>query len=411
MKKVLSILMALALVFSMFTVCASAEGDDAAGLVDIVDSVVISSILNLSDDAVSAPSLSYTYTLTDGEQHTYSSVDATNVVIFAGDADVEASTTEETVTYAVTDYATTDHTVTKTIEISFLSSAYTVAGVYHYVLTETTDSTLSTLVNDADSTRDIYVTVLTDAEGELYVSKVIMTTEQLSDTTYAKSSSYTHSYGIDPDEANPGTPGSESTDFIVSEYTFGTLANKDQLFDFDITTTAEAGTVYKTSTEDQYIIVGSDGVLYIADQKTDEETGVISYEATTFTLEVALADGDTFTILSVGADESFTVTISEPSELGYSFENRVYGETSWAINEAFATYTIDGEGAEVQGLDFAAVKGSDPGDEEDDDDIDYTGSLPDTGVILEFTPYILMVLLAAAYLALRVFKTGKKVRA
>ncbi len=404
MKKVLSILMALALVFSMFTVCASAAEET-----EIVDSVVISSILNLSDDAVSAPSLTYTYTLTDGEQHTYTTIDDTSVVIFAGDADVEASTTEETVTYAVTDYATTDHTVTKTIEISFLSSAYTVAGVYHYVLTESTESELSTLVNDADSTRDIYVTVLTDANDELYVSKVIMTTEMLSDTTYAKSSSYTHSYGIDPDEANPGDPGSESTDFIVSEYTFGTLANKSQEFDFDITTTAEEGTVYLTS-EGTYIIVGADGVLYTADKGEDVDTGATTFTSSGYELAVALADGDTFTILSVGVDTAFTVEISEPSELGYSFENRVYGETSWATNEASATYTILDNGEAVQGLDFAAVKGSD-NDDEDDEDIDYTGSLPDTGVILEFTPYILMVLLAAAYLVLRVFKTGKKVRA
>ncbi len=404
MKKVLSILMALALVFSMFTVCASAAEET-----EIVDSVVISSILNLSDDAVSAPSLTYTYTLTDGEQHTYTSVDDTSVVIFAGDADVEASTTEETVTYAVTDYATTDHTVTKTIEISFLSSAYTVAGVYHYVLTESTESELSTLVNDADSTRDIYVTVLTDANDELYVSKVIMTTEMLSDTTYSKSSSYTHSYGIDPDGSNPGTPGSESTDFIVSEYTFGTLANKSQEFDFDITTTAEEGTVYLTS-EGTYIIVGADGVLYTADKGEDVDTGATTFTSSGYELAVALADGDTFTILSVGVDTAFTVEISEPSELGYSFENRVYGETSWATNEASATYTILDNGEAVQGLDFAAVKGSD-NDDEDDEDIDYTGSLPDTGVILEFTPYILMVLLAAAYLVLRVFKTGKKVRA
>lgn len=404
MKKVLSILMALALVFSMFTVCASAE--DVVAETEIVDSVVISSILNLSDDAISAPSLEYTYTLTDGEQHTYSSVDGTSVVIFAGDADDSNITSVATVTYGVTDYAAADHTVTKTVEFDFSSIEYEVAGVYHYVLTETTESTLSTLINDADDTRDIYVTVLTDADGVLYVSKVIMTTEKLSDTTYTKSSSYTHSYGIDSDDVNPGTPGSASTDFIVSEYTFGTLANKSQKFDFTITTTAEEGTVYVTS-EGTYIIVGADGVLYKAN-KTEED--VVAYTATEFTLDVALADGETFTILSVGADESFTVTISEPSELGYSFENRVYGEDAWATNEASATYTIVADGDAVQGLDFAAVKGSD-NDDEDDEDIDYTGSLPDTGVILEFTPYILMVLLAAAYLALRVFKTGKKVRA
>lgn len=468
LKRLIAGVVSAAMMLSIGSTLAFAvDGDYETG--EFVDTVTVNSIMNLSEDAVSAPNVTYTYTLTAGDPETYTETDAekgttTSFGIYAGelngvtitsDTDDTASITtgdsastsiKTTVSFYNTDYAT-DNTVEKELEIDFSALVEGAdalpAGMYHYVLTESTDSTLDTLVNDSTTTRHIYVTILNNANGGVYISYTKMVDASYVDdeVTALKSDSYEHSYGIYNDDGttptDPGEAGGTGAVFIVTDTAFGTYADHSKDFTFSIVATTGAatdgetyiseGSVFKLS-DGTYIMIGTNGVAYVADYDENPEEGEEPYTITTSTAYQYLSSAENFSILGVADGMTFTVTITDPTDDGYSFYARLaevdYSYTTademnaWAeaytYTATFGENTIEDATVDVEGIDFATVRGADVIDETDptaDDDkgIEYTsGGYPDTGVILEFAPFVLMVLAAGAFIGFRVYTTIKK---
>lgn len=446
-------------------------------------SMTFDSVMYLSDDAISAPNVTYTYTLIAGAIGAYTSNETTTKIYAGVLTDITTSATAE---FTTSDYATAEHTVTKevTFDFSSLLTNVTEAGIYHYVITETikdddvTAATAAIIKNESDQTRNVYVYVEYElnTDGKTYdlvISQIIMTTDAIvgaddGEVTYdddaetdgltdqnKKSEGFNHSYGTstdpnDPEEEpeDPDTFTSET--FIVTDIAKGTMANRSKDFTFTLSATViEAGSVLKYTDEDGgegYLIMGSSGEFYIAEQSTDDETGVVSYDIATdgdgynLTLNNFLMNsGESVTIYGVPETAVFTATITDPLADGYTFWDRDhdadFGGDAWSLTELVdsvytRTYTIQDLDS-IQGIDFATVKGADDtvdddgddlpekngddpddpdeGEETDDDkDIVYTDAYPETGVVLDLAPYAVMVLLAGAFIGFRVFKAARR---
>lgn len=430
------------------------------------------SVMNLSKDAVSAPNVTYTYTLTGLDNVTaYTDNDATSYN-FVNSSTFVPSTTEQTAVFSILDYATSTNTVTKTVTFDFKTVNYTEPGVYVYQIEEAADVTMDTLYNESNQTRYVYVTVKNDdATGAtVSVTNILMTTAGIDSiivsddgkvtTTTEKSDGYTHSYGVEPtvtpdededpededededDTVEPGEPGGTSTlqGYAISFVTMGDMANANKDFTFTptVATGVADGTIFKVGTN-SYVIYsdGSTGNVKVDEDVVAEGLYFITLSTTTTgATYIIITDDDTdsgyseftftlsddkeYIIYGVTDGMSFTTTISDAASDGYSFYSRAYEDvvgTEWNESDNH-TGTADATFNTTEGSAFVAVRGADDtlnrdGTDEDDkidddDGIKYTSAFPETGVVLDLLPYVVMVALAGAFIAFRVVKSARK---
>ncbi len=209
MKKFLAILLSIVMLLSMGVVGASAmivSANTPAVSDDVVldgTTMYFNSTMNLSSNGISAPNVTYTYTLESaveccywedadtGEGYfyyfDYYYDEATGETINrAGNSNLTydyayisegvGSDITTSVTFTTSDYADSDHTIVKTAGIDFSSITFTDPGIYHYTLTETAENEVAGLYNQYYNVCDVFVTVkYSDVETlECSIDNVIM---------------------------------------------------------------------------------------------------------------------------------------------------------------------------------------------------------------------------------------------
>lgn len=512
MKKIMAGLLAFAFLACVGTL-AFAAGDEGAGLViyrDVDIEFSFYSIMNLSDDAISSPEATYSYTLTpvtvdsNDSETIYGVTTSTGVMPEIagemGQASTQVESLEETLIFTAMDYASTDSTVTKFAQFSF-SATFDDAGVYHYLITEEKDSSSNSYItDDPNTTRDVYLVIgwadVTENENPYLELKSVL----MYDSTYTqahseaesdaqntnesaageaiavdKSTGFTHSYGVVPtitaDEngytCTPGVAGSQGQDFHIGALSFfGDLASANNDMYVTVTIDLPDGYIVKLTTnfnypdyvyqwETYYYVLN--GKLYEAYQTSENIYGYYTWE-TSFRLNSYTS----YTFYSVGAEATFTVTMTDDyknyyESEGYTVYARAYqwgddetanvestytdaptatGTDAAIVNDksdnssiAFAAqggswsqltsasadqdpyiYAYDGTTwyQDNGGISFAIVRGNGIG-QGDDEGITYT-PFTNTGINLEIIPFACMALFATACITLRIARKSHKKR-
>lgn len=451
LKRLVAGLTALAMTASLFTFTAFADNDES-GSTSAITEISFTSTLNLNADAVTAPEVTYTYTLAKGTaaEIVVDSTDTSSatVVVYADETNTLPEAVEisfETSDLAEKDTDTGYMKVSETVTIDVSSLEFSQGGFYVYTLTQISDTDEDSSAEDENFINDtethylyLQVAMVNDSFG---ITKYLVSDYTLSNLQEdsSKLNGFTNYYGCDTDGDDEPTPTSESLKFIVTAYSFGDMANSSQAFQYTVSTTADKGTVYNVVYGSNLTLkVGDDGYLYEATLNTTQNAYEIASDATPYVFSLAETSTGTsgvetsFTIKAVAVNETFTVTVKDSADLGYDVETRKYttvGGTEWteiAVEltssgtdytykmVAYGSITEDDTDGYTQGRDVATIKGNDLNedddtDDEDDDGIDYNGiSLPDTGVILEFAPFALMVLAAGAFISLRAMAAAKQ---
>lgn len=238
MKKFLAIILSIVMLLSMGIVGFSAfaaDEEDAAYI------LTFNSTMNLSSNAISAPNVTYTYTLSNGDDgyYVYDNVNNTEAFLFPediddfdleadylisdyGDSDDEYDIEDYDVTsiiagddadniavqtaeFTTGDYANEDHYVEETVTFDLSSLSFDDVGLYHYYLTETTTDEVTGL-QEWFTVRELYITVKNDGDDGFVISNIAMYTRIATDWTVnevdhafyqsVKNSGFYHAYGI-----------------------------------------------------------------------------------------------------------------------------------------------------------------------------------------------------------------------
>lgn len=282
------------------------------------------------DANVYAPNTTFTFTVSAAEEDEI------------GEKGVASAIDNDTVT--VTFFPSEDGSELNNIKISqtsidafsFDASEFTAPGIYHYIVTEQNDSYDGMTY---DTTKDLYVyveNVNPDAPtGALKIAACVMKNDE-GNKTDGFTNTYTSNTGV--------------STLTVEKQVTGAQGNKNQFFDFSIS----IGEQGKENGEKYYYTLTKDGT---------ETNGTI---ANGRKLNFELSDDDTLVIYGLTKDDTYTVT-----------ETEVKGYTT-TVNEAAAN-TLTSNAVTTSKVTFVNDKGSDA---------------PQTGVILNIAPYILMVALA-----------------
>ncbi len=470
MAGVLSAAMMLSVGGSLAFAASSGSDTSSEGIYNDDQTMTYTTTMYLGADAINAPIIYLYDQLSAGDAGDYvQTVDGvtTTTPIYQG---VTTGTTginwdKETIGFVSTNYDSGVNTLSKTV--SFAGVPFPAAGIYHYVLTETVDEDLTpdAVVVEQDQTRDIYVTVSNDTDGNFVVTNIIMTMEDITDSTatFQKSTGFIHTYGIAPGIDDDGKEypdiSGATQDFVITDTAKGTLAVYTKDFSF-ATVSAEgmsANVVFKV--ENGYDANGnaieyiyknlSENTLYVA-------TYTDSYSASTdgdaifaqnYTTNAYLpteqeavfymdSNSDPVIIKNVIEGMTFAVTISDPdNENTYTFYARDYdddytstynpdNDNTWAEWSDLATVggsvtatntykeDVDTDYATNEGIDFTTVNGTEVGGTDGDPDdkgITYdAGGFPSTGVVLDLAPYAIMMVLALGAISLRFVRVARK---
>ncbi len=323
-------------------------------------SISFDSVIYLTDDAVSPPDVTFTYTLTAGDKGAYTNNGTSGVIskgVLPSDATDSKLTAEAD--FDADDYVTdAEKIATKPVAFDGITaSIFNTSGVYHYELVESYTS-VSGLYSNAAEKYHVYVTVVYDetstGTNSLAIESVsIYPMELTTDNTDDKVSTIAHSYGynafVEDPEIDPEEVDNSGIDFIVTDTAFGSWADRTKSFSFSIVTDGIAnGTVFKygatadSADATSYIMV-SDNAVYNATASGESFT-----QGTKFTFN--LSDSDTVYIVSVVEGMKFTVTIDH-EDTSYTYYARNYytgadsgsGDTSGDDDNTGATtyeYTV-----------------------------------------------------------------------
>ena len=342
-RRIAAALMAGTMMVSMFGMTAFAkDGDISAGT---ENNVLIKKTLE-KGVYVYTPYTAFTFSVTAGAADSKGEEGVSAAILNGGKVVIDFTPEENESTLA-------GKSVVKTSEtgFSFDADAFEHAGVYHYVVTEEQGSYEGITYATDGSTRDLYVYVENTIDGEGKPDLQIAGYEMWNGK--AKSEGFTNKYV---------TGGSETDkeSLKVTKEVTGDMGDLTREFNFTITVSDNAENV----TEMYYMVVTNKGV------------------ERTFTLKdntaqpFVLADGDTAVIYGLSASDTYTIT--EESVQGYT--TKINGTEGNEI----AGKTI-GYAAEVTFVNES------------------TAFVPETGLILNVAPYVLMVVLAGglAFLFLR----------
>lgn len=239
------------------------------------------------DEGANVPNVSFEYTITAGEEQSFSAENKTIAVYagptpekisFTGDSISDTITTDQkfeitfhqgnsTTLYAdkaVSDYVknldTGEKYAKKTASLDFSSVEFDEPGIYRYIITET-NGIAQGIIYDADKTRvlDVYVENDTEKDHALVVSKYILhanaETVSINNLTYGSdgniiSTGTSNQLG---DEASDYKSQGFTNEYISHDLTFskkvaGNQASQDKYFAFTVTIeNAAAGTQYDIS--------------------------------------------------------------------------------------------------------------------------------------------------------------------
>lgn len=413
MKKLFVSAMSILLMMSCMVISTFAE--------DVENSVAYGSnvmtfdtVLVLSDTAMSAPEVDFKYEITAGVAQSFTD-DTTNQVtaVSAGiDADKITLTTTAFTTNDTIAPSATDRTITKKVTVDFSGVVWSAPGIYHYTISATA-STVAGVVMDEQTTRDVYVYVTSSDDGYV-IENVILTTEQIASTTVSdstadatKSSGFMNGYGVYP--GTDPTPEADETyiNFVIDNHVKGNMADKYK--DFTVSLSVESGvdegTIFQVNDNGTISYIAYDGEnLVKATYDEDEAKWIFESDAITFDLK----HGESYTIYSVVDGMEFKAVMSD--EDNYTVLSMYYDDPydedheDWSEDEQLSytqmvsiptsdtpTTTIETTDTSLeQGISFQP---------------NYDEIIPETGVIIDFLPYVFMVLLAGGLLILRVFKS------
>lgn len=415
MKKLIAMLLSMIMIMAMgmtamaedtATVTNSVVFDDASTMTFTTD-------LLMSETAITAPTVDFTYTISTGD--------------IVGTTGTETVTAPEITTIGFSpasdsvDPASSDvQTLSKDVTVDFSGVTWPTTGIYHYTITATDRSSVSGVVMDTDDTREIYVYVLEDetTTGSYYIENIIMTTTVLEDTTVenseanvteggTKSSGFLNGYGIDPDidpddsddpddqdpddqDPDDSNPDAAYEDFLVTLNVEGNMADRDKDFTIAITSTEgiEDGMIFTVQKS-------SGDIFYIQWDESNSKFVEVTYSGTTWTegsdfTAFALKDGETFTVYSVVAGMGFKTTITDEDNY-----------TIYSCQDA-----EDKSTDEVLALNNRITQ--DGTNESNNYTPTYAQVIPETGVILELLPFVLIVLFAGALITFRVAKSSRR---
>ena len=342
-RRIAAALMAGTMMVSMFGMTAFAKnGDISAGT---ENNVLIKKTLEKGVN-VYTPDTAFTFRVTAGEADDKGEDGVPGAILNGGEVVIDFTPEENESSLA-------EKSVVKTSEtgFNFDADAFEHAGIYHYVVEEEEGSYDGITYATDGLTRDLYVYVenTTDEEGDpgLQIAGYEMWNGK------AKSEGFTNKYV---------TGGSEfdKESLKVTKEVTGKMGDLKKEFNFTITVSDNTENV----TEMYYMVVNN-------------ESGVNMFTLTDNTAQpFVLAHGDTAVIYGLSASDTYTIT-ETPVE-GYN--TKINGTEGNEI----ANKTIS-DAAEVTFVNES------------------TAFVPETGLILNVAPYVLMVVLAGglAFLFLR----------
>lgn len=390
LKRILAGMLSAAMIFSVGSTLAFAEdendneSDVTTETTETAQSFTFNSVMYLSDDGISAPTVTYTYTLKAGDvSEDLSSITFNGIAPVDGTLVESTSMTGETLitdtataSFSAKDYAAAgeDKQVSKAVTFDLDSIDYYAPGVYYYTITETstntTDSPVVGLIDPTTNVRYLFVVVAYDANYNLGVSQTWLY-DSISNLNTEKNEEFQHYYGVAPDD----TANAEGEDFIVTDIAKGNLADTYKKFDFTITTDNIAdytilavdfpGVSDEMGNSDTSVDYEAAGYIVIYNGKSYEAfyndssdtnrdtSGDYWYVYDSSSAKIKLEFSDTnsdpltqktlseytismssynqFSILSVIDGMKFTITIEDPSDPdeGYAFWVRAYQDASY----------------------------------------------------------------------------------
>ncbi len=346
-RRIAAALMAGTMMVSMFGMTAFAEdGDIGAGK---GNNVLVKKTLEKGIN-VPTPDTSFTFTVTKGDKDAKGEKGISDAILNGGTVtiDFEPSTDEDIL-------AKNKVVMTSNEGFSFNADKFDQAGIYHYIVAEAS-GTYDGMTYDGVS-RDLYVYVenVMDEDGNPTGDLQIAGYEMWNGS--AKSDGFTNKYITEGSE-----DGKESLR-ITKEVT-GKMGDLNREFEFTIAVSDND----ENATENYYMVV------------TNKKGGT---HTTSYTLTdgisqgFVLADGDSAVVYGLSAEDTYTVTETTEDS---NYTTTVNGEEKKKLEDAKAST--------VPVVNFINTN---------------TNGVPETGIVMNIAPYILMVVLAGglAFLFLR----------
>ena len=385
-KKVLSFAMAAIMSIAMLgttTNMAFAEphSGNSVHFDEVNQEVTFDSKINVGE-AITAPAVSIGYTVTSGGE--------AGTQVKAGP--LEAITTESpSAVFATDDDITgsgTKRLATQGVTIGFDSSVFTETGIYHYTVTQTQPDKLG-MVYDSVATRQIYCFVIKGEDG-FKVKQVVMYAGVPADPTVGdtkeakKSEGFLNGYGVKTsgDPLLPSDPNAPQ-DVTIKSWVAGDMADHTKEFVY----TASAGLEMDTGAQYATVVKAGD----------DEAPGTtMTWDGSNFTTgeTVELHDGQSLIIKNVFPTQGLTMTGTAADNYKLTSKNSVSATLEDIdVDETAVSVLVATGAADTNGAQFKHT---------------YTSVIPATGVLLEFAPYVLSMLLLASGICFFAFASRKK---
>lgn len=307
--------------------------------------VDLTSVINVTNDVVAPPETTMNFSITSGTAVPGSSG---ILPIYAG---IGTPTITPSVTFTTADYVAgtspVAKTASKTVTVDFSSVSFTRTGIYRYVVTQTTSSTIENMQYANNMYIDVYVTTDGTALSATYV---------VSDaTTSAKGTSFVNTY--------PVIPGS----ITITNTVTGNQRELDKEFNYTLTvTSSNTITVTKTDTE------GHDTIINLSD-----------------------------------GEYNFSLKDSEYATLDGLTNGNVYSVVQESeVVEGYTTTHKIGGGPSIDGFDTGDIVVS--GTPKNVDFFNNRDCGTPTGVTINITPYITMLLMTGVLVFFMISKHKKE---
>lgn len=320
-KKLSAVLLAGAMAASMST-GVFADGGITSSETGVTSVAVGKTVT--TDGNTYAPNTTFTFAVATGNAGSYD-----DNVVYEG---VDGGLTGTTITSAPGEAVAESYSYDGTLAVD--ASVFPVAGVYHYVVTET-EGSYEGITYDSSS-YDVYLYVL-NGENGLYVAYAV----SVKDDEKADLS-FTNDYGKTSDTTH---------DVTVKKVITGNQANPDAKFNFDVTVTGAEGEKYKV------VAAGT-------------EYSIVSGGS----LSVSLGNNNTVTIYGLSANDEYSVKENDETVAANGYT--VYDDKD---------YEDDG-----------VVSGKAAEDAESYTVTNTKDATTPTGLVMSYAPYILIVAVAAA---------------
>ena len=370
MKKLITMISIaiMAMIATSLTVSASAmpkEND----VYDTGNEMKFKTVLNLGD-AVTSPIENFEYTIARKEisggaiwavTEALPTVDTAEFTV-ASTVDTNATIFENTVTFDITDFKA--------------------PGTYLYTLTATENTSIG-IDMDLDATRTIGVSVIQNA-GTLEIAQVWMYTGDVVDES-AKTDNFTNGYGVaGGGDGNTLDPQDEPYTFTVSNAVAGNMADRNLDFNFTLSgADIDANTIFDATIAGVGIKIKWNGSAFV---NLDDSA-----------LIVAFANAESIVIKNVFNSMSFTVTATDDNTnyWVYSSNNTTAPTVPASPTDPTNTQVTQTKvmGSANDGVSFVHY---------------YESIIPETGVLLDFLPYILIILVAGFILYRRMTEESRE---